>query len=90
VKLLSGCLDCQTTTNDKTAETTVSYADKETGSYHLTYYSDENSFKEKMALVKKYNLGGVAFWALGYESENYLSPFKSLKKYSWQDELKLF
>ena len=90
VKLLTDCSECKTVKNDKTTETTVSYLDKDTGSYHMTYYSDSNNFKEKIALVKKYNLGGVAFWALGYEPENYLSPFKSLKNYYWQDDSKLF
>lgn len=84
-ELLESCTNCEKTDNEKTAETLLSYKDEETGSYHLTYYPDDENAEKKMALVKNYKLGGVAFWALGYESGNYLKSFRELQNYYWQD-----
>ncbi len=36
------------------------------------YYEDEQSLNKKFELAKKYELGGVAFWAIGYEEEGAL------------------
>lgn len=47
--------------------------------YRQIYYEDENSLSKKLELAQKYNLAGVAFWALGYESTNILEPLKSFK-----------
>jgi len=46
--------------------------------FHQTYFENEQSMKEKIALAQKYHLGGVALWALGYEDDTLLN---SLAKY---------
>lgn len=43
---------------------------KEGGEIHQIYYEDERSLKAKLELVKQMGLGGVGFWALGYEGED--------------------
>lgn len=85
--LTSNCSLCQFIKDSKSSETAVIYPDADTGTYFQTFFPDENSFSQKISLVKQYNLGGVAFWALGYESEKYLSPFSALKSYSWQTKV---
>ena len=89
-ELLSGDKDYKTEINKTTGETFLYYKDSETSSYHVTYYPSDESVKEKIELVKKYNLGGMAFWALGYENDSYLDQFKELKKYYWQEKLQFF
>ena len=37
---------------------------------HQIYFEDERSLKAKLELVKQTGLGGVGFWALGYEGED--------------------
>lgn len=45
------------------------------GSYfHQIFYEDSKAIDEKLALAKKWGIGGVAFWALGYESATDLNP----------------
>lgn len=85
--LNAGCSLCQYFKDSKSSETALIYPDADTGTYFQTYIHDENAFSQKISLVKKYNLGGAAFWALGYESEKYLSPFSTLKSYSWQTKV---
>lgn len=40
------------------------------------WIEDENSIKEKLSLVNKYNLAGSAYWAKDFESENIWSIIK--------------
>lgn len=84
-ELLANCSNCQSTANPQTLETAVVYPDEASGSFHQTSIPSDTNFAAKIDLVKTYNLAGVAFWALGYEPINYLSPFSSLKSYSWLD-----
>lgn len=48
----------------------------ETSSIQQIYYEDAESIKRKLDLAEKENLGGVAFWAIGYENEGLLSNLK--------------
>lgn len=43
---------------------------RESGEIHQIYYEDERSLKAKLELVTQTGLGGVGFWALGYEGED--------------------
>ncbi len=43
---------------------------EENGEIHQIYYENEKSLKIKLDLVRQNQLGGVGFWALGYEGEN--------------------
>ena len=42
---------------------------KENGEIHQIYYEDERSLRAKLELARQTELGGVGFWALGYEGE---------------------
>lgn len=43
------------------------YVSPETVELRTVYYENEESLKAKYDLVKKYDLGGVGIWALGYD-----------------------
>jgi spore germination protein YaaH len=43
---------------------------EEDGEIHQIYFENEKSLKAKLDLVKQNQLGGVGFWALGYEGED--------------------
>lgn len=46
--------------------------------YRQIFYEDAASLNHKFLLVEKYNLGGIALWALGYEDEDI---HRSLQEY---------
>lgn len=52
---------------------------KENDYYNQIYFENEQSLAEKVKLAEKYNLGGTALWALGYEDRNMLVPLESYK-----------
>ena len=55
-------------------ETYIIYPDKDTGTYHQVYFPDERATEYKIDLAKKYDLAGLAVWALGYEGKTILDP----------------
>jgi spore germination protein YaaH len=38
--------------------------------WHSAYFENENSLKIKIDEAKKTKVGGVGYWALGYEGKN--------------------
>lgn len=44
------------------------------------YIEDSQSLAKKIDLAKKYDIGGIALWALGYESNDMLGPLTSYKR----------
>ncbi len=46
------------------------------------YFEDVTSIQQKIELAKTYKLGGVAFWAMGYEGEGLLTPLDNYRKMS--------
>lgn len=42
--------------------------------FRQVYYENKDSLSKKLDLVKKYKLGGIALWALGYEDSSILNP----------------
>ncbi len=72
------CIDCKTGIDPYSKEPYLIYKDGDV--YSQIYYEDETSMKEKIALAKKYSLGGIALWALGYEDDSLLRPLEEYKK----------
>lgn len=72
------CTDCKSGIDPYSQEPYLIY--KEGEIYNQIYYEDETSMKKKIDLAKKYSLGGVALWALGYEDDTLLKPLESYKK----------
>lgn len=76
-ELLEKCATCSVKYDLDALEKYVVYKDEERGSYHQIFYPDEEVMSEKIKFAQKYNLGGIALWALGYEDPNILNPLKN-------------
>jgi len=73
-EFLAGCASCSAQLESAAQESYLVYKDQETNTYHQIFYPDEKFMKAKINLANKYNLGGLAFWALGYEGNSLLNP----------------
>lgn len=73
-KLLANYPNLQPIFDETDKEVNLIYPNKETGTYHQVFYPDKRSTQYKVSLAKKYGLGGLAVWALGYEGETILTP----------------
>jgi spore germination protein YaaH len=79
-EFLSGCASCSAQLEAAAQESYLVYWDEVSKTYHQLFYPDESFMKNKIALAGKYNLGGVAFWALGYEGKTLLNPVAAYLK----------
>lgn len=75
---LSECASCSAKMDDVDKESYLIYKDQEHDTYHQIYYPDKEVMQLKIDLVKKYNLRGLAIWALGYEGDDILDPLKEI------------
>ena len=73
-EFLQDCDLCKTEFDSIDREMNVIYPDVRTGFYHQIFYPGIESMSSKLALADKYNLSGVALWALGYEGKSILQP----------------
>lgn len=76
--ILAGCATCSAQMDPVAKEPYLIY--EENDYFNQIYYENEDSMKEKILLAKKYELGGVALWALGYEDTTMLRPLEEYKK----------
>lgn len=77
-ELLSKCASCSAEFDPVSKESSFGYLDQETDTFHQFFYPDKQAMQEKINLMKKYNLGGIALWALGYEGKTILEPLKNI------------
>ena len=77
-ELLATCATCSASLDPVSKEQVIVYAQGEY--FNQIYYENEASLTEKIAIAQKYQLGGVALWALGYEDETILRPLKKYKQ----------
>lgn len=83
-EILTGCTNCTRGIDPVSREPYVMYP--ENNYFNQIYYEDESSMQEKVALARKYELGGIAVWALGYEDSTMLTPlgdYKNSMSLSW-------
>jgi spore germination protein YaaH len=76
-QLLSSCSTCSAQFDSIAQEKYVVYKDLKTDSYHQIFYPDKEIMSAKIKFAEKYNLGGIALWALGYEDLAILEPFNN-------------
>ena len=76
----STCDNCLTQFDDTDREAHTIYKDKVIDIYHHLFYPTYESTESKVNLVNKYNLGGIAVWALGYEGSFILEPLAGLNR----------
>lgn len=74
---LETCTDCEVKTDQYGEESYLVYLDEETSTYHQIFYPDKSATEAKVKLVKDYQIGGVALWALGYDGATILDPLIS-------------
>ncbi len=77
-ELLAGCATCSASLDPVSGEPVVVY--QEGDYYNQIYYENQESLAAKLALASRYQLGGVALWALGYEDDALLVPLAEYKK----------
>lgn len=77
-ELLATCASCSAQFDLISKESYFIYKDQETNTFHQFFYPDKQAMQQKVNLVKKYHLGGIALWALGYEGKTILEPLKNL------------
>lgn len=75
-ELLDSCATCSARFDDESKEAYVIYHDPATNTYHQIFYTDKRAMEEKVKLMKKYQLAGMALWALGYEGNSVLTPLR--------------
>jgi spore germination protein YaaH len=81
-KFLTECNDCQKKYDRYSKQPYIIYKPENKNYYQQIFFEDQTSLQEKLTLVKKYRLHGVALWAMGYEDKTILKPltdFKNLK-----------
>ncbi len=76
--ILGKCATCSASMDPVAKEPYLIYPENDY--FNQIYYENEDSMKEKILLAKKYELGGVALWALGYEDSAILRPLEEYKK----------
>lgn len=83
-ELLKTCTDCTKGRDELTGSPYLILPPNEESAIQQIYYEDQDSLQKKFDLAKEYHLGGVAFWAMGYESEELLKPLKKyVNEWEW-------
>ncbi len=78
-ELLASCASCSAEFDETDQEAHIIYKNPDTAAYHQIFYPDKRAMKAKVDLINKYNIGGLALWALGYEGDTILEPLRELK-----------
>jgi spore germination protein YaaH len=73
-ELRQTCSECKFGRDEITGTPYVLAPPNEDSSIQQIYYEDEQSIQKKIELAQEYRLGGVALWALGYETAGLLKP----------------
>lgn len=73
-EFLAGCASCSAQTETAAEENYLVYFDESVQTYHQIFYPDEQFMADKIKLAEKYRLGGIAFWAIGYEGNTIFNP----------------
>ncbi len=79
-EMLKSCPSCQRGYDDTAKQPYVIFPDEKGLYYHQIFYENKQSMAEKCTLAEKYEIGGIALWALGYEYKDILDPVKEYKR----------
>ncbi|MCL4366820.1 glycosyl hydrolase family 18 protein [Patescibacteria group bacterium] len=78
-ELIQECTNCTVSQDQDAQENFLIFQDMQTNTFHQIFYPDNRSTQAKINYANSEKLGGLAVWALGYESSNILKPLKSYK-----------
>lgn len=73
-ELKRSCPSCQQGRDEVTGAPYIMVPPNDDSSIQQIYYDDATSIQQKLDLAQEYKLGGVALWAIGYESPELLEP----------------
>jgi len=73
-EFIKTCTDCTRGFDPVSLEPYVIFPGETPGHFQQVFYEDEEALRAKIALAEKYNIAGLAMWAVGYESEGMLAP----------------
>lgn len=77
--LIASCTNCTVKVDTEAQESYVTYPDADTGTFHQIFYPTATSTQAKIDFARKNKLGGLALWALGYESNTVMEPLRGYK-----------
>lgn len=77
-EIFASCATCSAQFDPVAREPFLRYPENDY--FNHIYFENEISMQEKIGLAQKYELGGVALWALGYEDDAVLTPLKKYKQ----------
>lgn len=75
--LLTACSTCAIQLDKEANEKYISSFDANLNDYKTIFYPDSNSTQAKINLANKFELNGLALWALGYEGNSILNPLEN-------------
>lgn len=78
-EFISQCATCSAQIETAAQEAYLIYLDQATNTYHQFFYPEIKATQAKINLASQYHLGGLAFWALGYEGNTILNPVAAYK-----------
>lgn len=70
----TSCATCGASFDSEAQEEFVVYKDQDTQTFYQTFFPNQQSVQAKISYANQKDLGGVALWALGYESNSLLKP----------------
>lgn len=76
---VQSCTDCIKGFDGVSQEPYVIFPGETPRHYQQAFYENKEALQAKIDLAKKYQLAGVAMWAVGYEGEGMLAPISAYK-----------
>lgn len=76
---LAQCASCSAQIETAAQEQYLIYLDQAINTYHQFFYPEAKATQAKINLANQYHLGGLAFWALGYDGPAILNPVAAYK-----------
>jgi spore germination protein YaaH len=77
--LLQNCSSCSAVLDPEARENYIILKDQTTQTFHQIFTPDKKALEEKVNFAKQNKLGGIALWALGYETKDTLEPLRSYR-----------
>jgi len=78
-EFIKTCTDCTRGFDPISQEPYVVFPGETPGHFQQVFYENKDALQAKIKLAEKYQLAGVAMWAVGYESEGMLAPVQPYK-----------
>jgi len=74
---ITSCTTCSVSFDNEAQEKFVTYKGQATQTFYQIFFPNQQSVQAKVTYANQKQLGGVALWALGYESKSMLAPLSN-------------